>query len=687
MLKPLIAGLNASALGAAALIVLATPANAATAPRQVLYVSGYRSDDLGVIADPTTGKAIGTITDPATFPNSRGGLGGMAFDPVRGRVYIADNFNHRVAVVDPARARVVQAVPVGERPRGLAVAPGGGHVYVANRSAGSVTVIDAANPANTVDITLGKQPIDVAVAPDGKRAYVAIEDLNTGGNGQVAVLDLATNKVTATIPVGVGTAAIALTPDGRRAYVTNLTAGTVSVLDLTNNTVTTTITAGTQPSDVAVANDGRRAYVTNLDAGTATVVDTVTNTVAATITLPRLTHPNAITMAPDGTRAYIASSQQVIPLDLATGTTATPIEVSADGLGVTVVTIAEPVGPTAAFSYTDPTAADPRNVRFNAGESLPGTARIVRYNWDFGDGRGFASTSPEAQNYYQAPGNYTVQLTITDADGRTATNRKTVRFSYLGRTTALLAMSNLRYVTAEAGGSQPLIPNRPIVGDWERFEIVDLGGGDVAVRAQVNNRYLAVDQASKRLIANATQPVPFRYVAGADGAVSLQHKASGKYVSTNGDRQLTADRDAIGPWEKFLAARDVNHWIRAEANGRYVTAEDGGRGPLIANRTQIGSWETFDLLDAGDGWTALFSHANYTFVVAEAGGAKPLVANRTAVGPWEKFVVLINPDNATVQALYAGANNKLVTAEAGGAQPLIANRTAIGSWEQFRGLP
>jgi hypothetical protein len=73
---------------------------------------------------------------------------------------------------------------------------------------------------------------------------------------------------------------------------------------------------------------------------------------------------------------------------------------------------------------------------------------------------------------------------------------------------------------------------------------------------------------------------------------------------------------------------------------RYVTAEAAGNQPLIANRDAIGSWEIFDLIDAGDGWLALFSHADFRFVTAEAGGAQPLIANRMVTGAWEQFSLL-----------------------------------------------
>jgi len=51
----------------------------------------------------------------------------------------------------------------------------------------------------------------------------------------------------------------------------------------------------------------------------------------------------------------------------------------------------------------------------------PSGAPIVSYNWNFGDGH--TSTLPPimAFNTYAQPGNYVTRVTITTADGRSAT--------------------------------------------------------------------------------------------------------------------------------------------------------------------------------------------------------------------------------------------------------------------------
>ncbi len=125
--------------------------------------------------------------------------------------------------------------------------------------------------------------------------------------------------------------------------------------------------------------------------------------------------------------------------------------------------------------------------------------------------------------------------------------------------------------------------------------------------------------------------------------------------------------------------------LRARANGRLVCAENAGQSALIANRDAIGQWETFDLIDTGDGYVALRSHANGRIVAAESAGAAPLIANRDAIGPWEKFQI-INNANGSI-SLLALANGRYVVAENAGQDTLIANRDAIGAWEEFDLIP
>ncbi|UWE10770.1 ThuA domain-containing protein [Actinacidiphila bryophytorum] len=122
----------------------------------------------------------------------------------------------------------------------------------------------------------------------------------------------------------------------------------------------------------------------------------------------------------------------------------------------------------------------------------------------------------------------------------------------------LKAHANGKYVTAP-GTTQPLIASSTTVGTNETFDEVDLGGGNIALRAHVNNQFVTAENA--------------------------------------GAQSLIANRAAAAGWETFqlLHNSDGSISLKAAANGKYVTAENAGAAALIANRTAIGPWEEFDL--------------------------------------------------------------------------------------------
>jgi hypothetical protein len=141
----------------------------------------------------------------------------------------------------------------------------------------------------------------------------------------------------------------------------------------------------------------------------------------------------------------------------------------------------------------------------------------------------------------------------------------------------------------------------------------------------------------------------------------------------------------FGTWPACAATQEpIDREIKfvAQANNKYVCAENWGKDSLVADQGSGNSWETFTLRYRGTNWVALQAKVNGLYVCAEGGGTKPLVANRTTPGIWETFEWYRLPSGNI--ALRSCANGKLITAENGGALPLIATRTALGGWEQFR---
>ena len=126
--------------------------------------------------------------------------------------------------------------------------------------------------------------------------------------------------------------------------------------------------------------------------------------------------------------------------------------------------------------------------------------------------------------------------------------------------------------------------------------------------------------------------------------VSLRARVNSRYVAAEnaGAAPLIANRTAVGPWEQFERDRRRHRHLialRPRANGRYRHGANGA-APLIANATAIGPAETFQVIRNSDGSVTLRALGNNRYVAAENAGAAPLIANRTAIGSWERFDLL-----------------------------------------------
>jgi hypothetical protein len=128
-------------------------------------------------------------------------------------------------------------------------------------------------------------------------------------------------------------------------------------------------------------------------------------------------------------------------------------------------------------------------------------------------------------------------------------------------------------------------------------------------------------------------------------------------------------------------------WIRSSGTTRFVSADQarGAWAPLVADRTSVGGWEQFQVIDAGGGFIALRSVGNGRFVSADLnrGAWAPLVADRTSASTWEHFIWADLPGGAFT--LRGRVTNRFVCADQnrGAFAPLVSDRVAASTWETF----
>lgn len=122
----------------------------------------------------------------------------------------------------------------------------------------------------------------------------------------------------------------------------------------------------------------------------------------------------------------------------------------------------------------------------------------------------------------------------------------------IGQTVSLRGFNN-QFVSG-MNGTAPMVCDRPTSQDWEKFTVVDAGGGKIALRSM--NKYVS---------------------------------------SENGAAPITCSRTTIGDWEKFdwIVNADGKISLRGN-NGRYISSENGAAA-MTCNRTTISGWEAFTL--------------------------------------------------------------------------------------------
>jgi hypothetical protein len=112
------------------------------------------------------------------------------------------------------------------------------------------------------------------------------------------------------------------------------------------------------------------------------------------------------------------------------------------------------------------------------------------------------------------------------------------------------------YVTADLDKGGQLFGNRKDVKEWEKFTIVDLGEGKVAIKASNN-----------------------------------------KYVTVNNEGKLFARALVAQEHETFTKVAVQENWVAFKAyNGKYVVCDKDKKYELIASRDNVQEWESFNLM-------------------------------------------------------------------------------------------
>lgn len=172
------------------------------------------------------------------------------FSPDASRLYVPNIGSGTVTVMNVESMEVVDHIEVGPGPEGVAVHPLDGTIYVANQEDGTLFIIDPETHERRYTLRLGDTPVRATFTHDGEYCLVA-----NRLSDELSVIAHRWDDATVEpqpweikrIAVGRWPGQIVMAPDGNRAWVTNNKHNDISEIDLGTLNQTRRIPAGVHP--------------------------------------------------------------------------------------------------------------------------------------------------------------------------------------------------------------------------------------------------------------------------------------------------------------------------------------------------------------------------------------------------------------------------------------------------------
>jgi YVTN family beta-propeller protein len=143
------------------------------------------------------------------------------------RIIQTNSAGDNVHIIDPATNKVIGVISGIEVNHGVGAAPDGSRIYISDEAESSLDVVDAKTLKVVKRIPLSGHPNNIAVGRDGRRVYVGIIQ-EPGG---VDVIDTGSLQRVKTIPTEGTIHNPYVTPDGKYVVAGSIAGKTVNVID------------------------------------------------------------------------------------------------------------------------------------------------------------------------------------------------------------------------------------------------------------------------------------------------------------------------------------------------------------------------------------------------------------------------------------------------------------------------
>lgn len=311
---------------------------AITRDNKTAYLSGGDSGDIIIMnleSDESSGRiSLNCKSGGKDFSGSL--VGDIVLSDDEKRLYVLDQFNFRMVIIDTERKRVLHSIPVGRFPMGLDISPDGRFAYVANTGIFDYPLAPGLTDKNLEEAGLDFPPY--GLPSEEAKEGTEVEGRLIPGLGSpdvpeavsVWTISLDSNKVISTEKTGYrmgervegleivgGSSPNSIAAGRNRVFISNATNDNISVMDPVTGKLISNVKLnidpridsfrGMIPFGIELSNDETRLYVALSGLNAICVVDAVSLNVLGYI--PTGWFPTKLQISPDDKTLYVVTAR------------------------------------------------------------------------------------------------------------------------------------------------------------------------------------------------------------------------------------------------------------------------------------------------------------------------------------------------------------------------------------------
>ncbi len=175
------------------------------------------------------------------------------------RIIQTNSAGDDVSIIDPVSNKVVGTIHGIEVNHGAAAAPDGSRLYISDEAERTLDVVDAKTLNIVKRIPLSGHPNNISISKDGKRVYVSI----AVAPGAVDVIDTVAMEKAKSIPVKGAVHNTYVTPDGKYVVAGSIPSKVITVIDQKTEEPAWSLTMdkGIRPMAFATNPDGSTKWI------------------------------------------------------------------------------------------------------------------------------------------------------------------------------------------------------------------------------------------------------------------------------------------------------------------------------------------------------------------------------------------------------------------------------------------